>query len=335
MEQERFITVDKWFQHWEVWVTAILIILTLLIGLFGTPIFSYINIEIYLSIVLAFLEFIFGVAIFIVRRVSSELEKFSSDTMIQISELRKSLIEHSELAKNTLDLNDPEIISSILKITSTQKQARKNPLLYKILKNELERKASELKEMESSEGFNMWESGDITPIQNKLQYYMEALTEGCSYFTISNLKFWSGQEISQPSDFLRFNYECAVKRGVNFQRIFLLNKTFSDLTSSEVELFKEHNQITQKSKGKIKTFVIEADEYHSNDIKEYGNFSIWLSEDSRSQLLLNMVYENDGNFNRLEVSKQRQEIDRYYQRFHYLLSRAEPIDNFLRRNSVI
>lgn len=190
--------------------------------------------------------------------------------------------------------------------------------------------------MVSSESFDMWKPGDYTAIQTKLQNYMESLTEGCSYVTVSNLRFWSGREISHPSDFLYFNIDCAVKRQVSFQRVFLLDKRFRDLDPQEVEMFKGHLDATRKSKGKIKTFVVESPDHPREELRKYGNFSVWLSNDSVPRLLLIMVYnDKTGEFERLEATKEQQRIDTYYHRFKVLLSRSEPIEDYLRKSGVV
>lgn len=167
---------------------------------------------------------------------------------------------------------------------------------------------------------------------------MEALTDGCVYAPISNLKFWSGKEISHPLDFLRFNIDCVKTRNVSFRRVFLLSKKFSDLNDSQIGMLVKHHHATEESGGKIKTFVAESEDNSRVDIDEFGNFSVWLTKDLVPHLLFKMSYSyttNEIKFDKLMVIKQRTLINTYYQRYEDLLRESEKIEPYLQRKNVI
>lgn len=235
--------------------------ITLIAAFISIWYFSHKENETGMGVLIAFIEILFGIFLYFTvefeDRFKAELAKVNSESAL-ITELSQ--------------LNDRgRTLNSFLSIVDSLSHFRDDRVIFNMQISKLANIAKSYALDKADQKFTIKFVYTPTEVFQSLQELLLLLPKKSVYRTVSCLEFWSDLTIGQPHSFLRLNKRVATQKGIDFERVILLQREFAVLKRDQKRILHRHLTVTNELEN-ITTKVYVLDD--ADLINRVGNYAI-------------------------------------------------------------
>jgi len=287
------------------------------------------------SLIRTYDEFIIFISKLLLKfKFKFEKSKFEKELIEAYSELTRlfqgpSIINdrRNMLIQQINEINDSEILNSFLKIATNLKRVEKHPILFSLLRKELNLIDNKFLSFDTQSNYPNWAQSSNNYVNQLFCDLISSLPNESRYDTVTHFGFWSLNTLSNPHEFISHNsaYAHREDNSITIRRCFLIEKQYSELDDFEKKIMKYHLEATSQSNGLIQTKILAK-------FSKLENFAICIPREG-PKLLLVMRYEEESNSGKLqyigtELRLKDSDIITFCSNFESKFKRAIDIDEY-------
>ena len=311
-----------WVNSREIFAGAALVVVALAIGVYGGTLL--------LSVLVSMIILAIATGAWAIRS-GTERNVTSHEALVrELVDFREDLRKEHEFLGHMAVVQDQITLDALLNITRKAARTRENRLLFSIVRRDLRNLSRKLNELGSRGSYDVWARRAQSDEFDLFRTFVDSLDSGWSLDTVSDLRIEEGASLAHAGDVMDTLAE-AVRRGVKVRQLYIVPAD-GWVDSAQLSVLQAQWELAQTASNS-ETFVLPPPKHDSWAAP--GTFAVCVPPTGTDAVLMEMHFdEGEGEqgqrFERLEVVTRREDIGRRTRRFERSLSRATPLDEFLR-----